>query len=122
MIAISGGSYNYLYCQDVGLIPDALARMAERLAGLPYAGTAAADTAEIVKSLERITELADRLSSVWHAIEWWDSGDRGEDQTRLVVEHYNTCACKPKLSWSDGSRWALECTALPRQADTAEAN
>ncbi|MGW2520448.1 hypothetical protein ACWC09_26235 [Streptomyces sp. NPDC001617] len=82
---MSGGSYDYLYFQvsEFGGHREQLERMAERLEGLSYATEAAAAT-------RRILELTgdERLTGVWRAVEWWDSGDYSEDQVRKAVAAY----------------------------------
>jgi hypothetical protein len=92
---VSGGAYNYLCFAD-GL--DGLAErredlesMADRLARLPWATGAAAETAELVSRLREIDALSENLSDlrqVWRAIEWWDSGDYGEAQAPGPVDIY----------------------------------
>lgn len=93
---ISGGSYNYLcdkaHCGEVVDIPADLSEMAERLAGLPYATKAAVDTAAVIEALRTAQEKARRLADVWHAIEWWDSGDWAEDQVMEVLAAYENPA------------------------------
>jgi hypothetical protein len=82
---VSGGSYNYLYLNapDLGGYRSHLEVMAERLEGLPYATEAAVATRLI------LTALDDKaLADVWHAVEWWDSGDIGEDQVREALAEY----------------------------------
>ena len=93
---MSGGSYNYLCDKarwgEVVDIPADLDEMAERLAGLPYAAKAAADTAAVIETLRTAQEQAKELADVWHAIEWWDSNDWGEDQAAKVIAGYETRA------------------------------
>jgi hypothetical protein len=82
---MSGGSYKYLYFQvsELGGNRGELESMAARLDGLPYAAQAAAATRRI---LEAISD--EKLAAVWRAVEWWDSGDYGEDQVREAVAEY----------------------------------
>lgn len=82
---MSGGSYDYLYfhAPDLGGRRGQLEAMAERLEGLPYAAKAAAATRRI------LADLGDEsLADVWHAVEWWDSADYGEEQVRDAVSKY----------------------------------
>jgi hypothetical protein len=92
---MSGGSYDYLCFSEFAEAPEPLRRMAERLAGLPYAAKAAADTAGIVDMLGEAARRAERLNDVWHAIEWWDSGDYGEDEARKVLAAYEAPTGQP---------------------------
>jgi len=94
---VSGGSYNYLcYAWDGldGLLgkESELEAMADRLAGLGYAEDAARETQELLVQLRQWKVCAqtrmDRLSPVWEAVEWWDSGDRGEDAVREELAKY----------------------------------
>lgn len=89
---MSGGSYNYLAIkannQDLCLVPDDLQRMADRLAGLPYATKAATDTAKVIEHLKAAQSHAEKVADVWYAVEWWDSGDWGEDQVKEALAKY----------------------------------
>lgn len=93
---MSGGSYGYLYRdQELGDLlgrQDDLRRMADRLAGLGDAADAAAETEELLVMLRqwqiRAEVRARRLADVWHAIEWWDSGDSGENRVREALAAY----------------------------------
>jgi hypothetical protein len=82
---MSGGSYDYLYFHvaELGGHSGMLETMAERLEGLPYATEAAVATRRILESIGD-----EKLAEVWRAVEWWDSGDYGEDQVRQVIEEY----------------------------------
>jgi hypothetical protein len=79
---MSGGSYDYLHfhAPELGGHRGQLEAMAERLEELPYAGGVAAATRHILAVLGD-----EALANVWRAVEWWDSGDYGEDQVRDAV-------------------------------------
>jgi hypothetical protein len=95
---MSGGSYNYLglICYDD--LGELLAKegdlrdMADRLAGLGYAEDAARETEELLTMLRQWKTRAEvrvrRLNDVWHAVEWWDSADWGEDRVREALAKY----------------------------------
>lgn len=94
---MSGGSYNYLCWHHDGLAAqhDDVANMAYRLEGLGYAAEPAADTRRVLelldqanKTVQEAEKVAARLTDVWHAIEWWDSCDWGEDQAREAIAAY----------------------------------
>lgn len=94
---MSGGSYNYLCYKDASMIWDStgtLSDMAQRLAGLGYAADAAAETESLLLLLRqaeiRIQTRIDRLSKVWRAVEWWDSGDSGEDGLKQALSEYRS--------------------------------
>lgn len=87
---MSGGSYDYLYtrARPLGDQRNDLERMAIRLEGLPWAAQAAAATRRCLTAIDDAERLAESLYDVWHAIEWWDSGDWGEERARQNVEGY----------------------------------
>lgn len=94
---MSGGSYDYLadHVSDptelIGRVRH-IERMAERLKGLPYARDAAMETERILAAIERlhvqVQVRAEALGGIWHAVEWWDSGDAGEDDVRAALAKY----------------------------------
>ncbi|MEU7831374.1 MULTISPECIES: hypothetical protein [unclassified Nonomuraea] len=93
VIVISGGSYSYLGDQarfyNLVLVPEAMTRMADRLAGLSYAADVAAETKAVIEHLEAAREMAAKLGEVWTAVEWWDSGDgRGEIDVHEALAKY----------------------------------
>ena len=92
---MSGGSYNYLYGNSVGSLLDeevTIQAMADRLAGLGYADDAAKETQDLLLSIRqfknRIGTMSERLSGVWQTIEWWDSGDSGEETFKKALMEY----------------------------------
>ncbi|MDH6610315.1 hypothetical protein M2164_005950 [Streptomyces sp. SAI-208] len=93
---MSGGSYNYLYgavdLEDLQAQRHNLEDMAQRLAGLGYAQDAARETEELIVLLRqweiRAAVRLKRLADVWHAVEWWDSCDSGEDAVREALAKY----------------------------------
>jgi hypothetical protein len=82
---MSGGSYNYLsyHAPDLGGHRHHLEAMADRLEGLPYGSKAAEATRSILAALDD-----EALANVWHAVEWWDSGDYGEDKVQAAIAKY----------------------------------
>lgn len=88
---MSGGSYNYICYADGGDIGSKLGdveAMAARLEGINPDGHAAADTREVLAIAAALEFAVGRLSKVWHAVEWRDSCDWGEDQMREVLDEY----------------------------------
>lgn len=93
---MSGGSYNYLFSKSPSLILETcqseLQEMADRLAGLGYAKDAAYETQALLLQLRqfenRIQASIDRLSTVWKAVEWTDSGDSGEESIKEALTKY----------------------------------
>ncbi|MGQ4343586.1 hypothetical protein [Streptomyces sp. SAS_275] len=93
---MSGGSYNYLYAaqdlQDLRSRRYDLEEMATRLAGLGYAQDAARETEELLLLLRQWETRAEvrmrRLADLWHAVEWWDSHDSGEDGVHEALAKY----------------------------------
>lgn len=88
---MSGGSYDYLcYAIDVGDLAGRrgdMASMAERLERSGYFAAARA-TRNVGLLLDSAMEAANALTDVWHAVEWADSGDYGEDQVREVIAKF----------------------------------
>jgi len=92
---MSGGSYNYLCdLDDTNLLDkqDDLQRMFDRLDRLGYAKDAARETQELLLIIRqfqnRASLIADRLRDVWKSVEWWDSGDWGEDEVKKFLNKY----------------------------------
>lgn len=92
---MSGGAFDYLYCKEAEQLfgsPSQLQEMADRLAGLPYAADAAKDAydllAIVTSQLVRVEAAQRRLADVFYAVEWWDSGDSGEDAVRKALAKY----------------------------------
>lgn len=92
---MSGGSYDYLFIkdpEDLLSMQDTVQSMSDRLAGLGYAPDAAQETQELLLTLRqfenRIHAITKRLSPVWRAVEWWDSGDSGEDGLVRALAEY----------------------------------
>ncbi|MGK5530881.1 hypothetical protein [Streptomyces sp. URMC 129] len=89
---MSGGSYNYLYCHVGGLEAQSgdIEAMAKRLEEMDFPGRhIAAEHTRLILSLFAAAEaLGQRLSDVWHAVEWRDSGDVGDDEVRHALEKY----------------------------------
>ncbi|WTW93645.1 hypothetical protein OG216_09765 [Streptomycetaceae bacterium NBC_01309] len=93
---MSGGSYNYL-C-DAHELADLLRRehdlkeMADRLAGMGGAEDAARETEELLVQLRQWKVRAEvrvrRLSDVWQAVEWEDSGDGHPGQIGEALSRY----------------------------------
>lgn len=94
---MSGGSYNYLcVASDIADLLEKrqeLKEMAERLEGLPWARDAAIETWQLIHYIDRVQVRTEAyiksLKEVWHAVEWWDSGDWGEDQVRATLAEFN---------------------------------
>lgn len=94
---MSGGSYDYLCFKDAPELCEGhhqanIEAMSQRLAGLGYAEDAARETEELLliirQSMIRIQVRAQRLSELWRAVEWWDSGDSGEDGLKESLVRY----------------------------------
>jgi len=94
---MSGGAYEYLYVW-AGDLDELIKRrgdleaMSERLSGLPYAKDAALETERLLAMIQRfeiqVRARGEALKDVWHAVEWWDSADYGEDQVKEALARY----------------------------------
>lgn len=92
---MSGGSYDYLchkQAEDLMTMERSLQAMSDRLAGLGYASDAALETQQLLLTIRqyqnRINASVERLNEIWRAVEWWDSGDSGEDGVKVALEKY----------------------------------
>lgn len=92
---MSGGSYDYLCFKGADELvchQGVIDEMASRLSGLGYAQDAARETFELLQIIRayetRVSVIRDRLEPIWRSIEWWDSGDSGEDRFKEDLEEY----------------------------------
>lgn len=91
---MSGGSFNYLCCRDVeDLInsQDDLESMRNALIKYGYEDIAK-DTQRLIEYIKSarctIETLGNMLESVFHAVEWYESGDYGKDTMIEILEKY----------------------------------
>lgn len=91
---MSGGSFNYLYCRDIDKLMNNtsdLEEMRDYLISYGYEDIAK-DTQrliEYIKSAECVIgTLKDMLEPVFHAVEWYESGDYGKEKMIEVLEKY----------------------------------
>lgn len=93
---MSGGSWNYLYCKDVdelmnGSSTELLQDMVDRLNSAGFKDVAK-DTQRLVEYIKsasiRIETLFEVLSPVFKAVEWFDSGDWGEETLNNEILKY----------------------------------
>lgn len=92
---MSGGSFNYLCCKEeladlCDHMPE-LERMRESLIKYGYEDIArdVQRLIEYIRSAEiRIKTLAEQLNDVFHAVEWYESGDYGKDSMIKHLEKY----------------------------------
>lgn len=91
---MSGGSFNYLYCRDIDELMNNtsdLEEMRDYLISYGYEDIAK-DTQrliEYIKSAECVIgTLKDMLEPVFHAVEWYESGDYGKEKMIEVLEKY----------------------------------
>ena len=93
---MSGGSWNYLFCKDIdelmnGSSTELLQDMVDRLNSAGFKDVAK-DTQRLVEYIKsasiRIETLFETLSPVFKAIEWFDSGDWGEETLNNEILKY----------------------------------
>lgn len=117
---VSGGRYDYLFvwASDLGELARRrhhLQKMSERLADLPYAREAARDTALLLARVDGLTADAAQhgqaLEEVWHAVEWWDSGDSGEGVVREAAARYREAQESPRPAGEETERDLAEARA-----------
>jgi len=112
---MSGGSYDYLFTRVHALDDQRtmLENMAVRLEGLPYAAEVAEQTRRVLRLVDVANALADSLTDVWRAVEWWDSGDSGEPAVIRECEAYRA----PALVAPEGDLRAPDPDMLYRMVD-----
>lgn len=91
---MSGGSYNYLCHKGASELvsnEDDLQAMSDRLAAMGYAD-AAKETLEVLLEIRRAKNRIDtrinRLSELWHAVEWFDSCDYSIDAVKSAISKF----------------------------------
>lgn len=88
---MSGGSYNYLCWNtdvyELGQRRSEVEAMAKRLEAMDYPAAARA-TRDVLRLLDGASRCASSLEDVWHAVEWRDSGDYGDDQVAEAVAKF----------------------------------
>lgn len=92
---MSGGSWEYLCHKGIDELVDSedvIQKMTERLIALGYAADAAKETQELVLVIRQFrnhgTMIADRLSEIWKAVEWVDSGDWTDGHIQSALKAY----------------------------------
>lgn len=94
---MSGGSYDYLYCKEGEDIfsyscKEWLERMSDDLSKLGYADDAAKETIQLLLTIRaaqnRIDVMKERLNPIFRAMEWWQSGDSGEECLKETLSEY----------------------------------
>jgi hypothetical protein len=93
---MSGGSYNYLAEHQPGHLEarrGSIEAMRDRLTeleaeGVPGAARAARLTRYVLIHLDLAEQRAQELADVWHAVEWRDSSDWGDDTMRQVLAEW----------------------------------
>lgn len=99
---MSGGSWNYLFCKDIdelmnGSSTELLQDMVDRLNSAGFKDVAK-DTQRLVEYIKsasiRIETLFETLSPVFKAVEWFDSGDWGEETlNNEILKYRNARLC-----------------------------
>lgn len=95
---MSGGSFNYLYSDDLDEVMCHMSTLNDMADALDssFPGTRAArDTrALIARTNEAFTawesEQMKALRDVWHDVEWWTSMDYSRDRAQAAVDNYRS--------------------------------
>lgn len=95
---MSGGSYNYLFCKETAdlfcatSLQDMEAIEAQLLScGYKDIAKDVRRLIEYINSAEnRISVLHKQLKDVFHAVEWYDSGDYGKATLQKKLEEYRS--------------------------------
>lgn len=104
---MSGGSYDYLFCKETCELFNysnirTLEEMESRFLGLGYDDIAKdfRRLIEYIKSANnRVEVLGNQLNGLMHDIEWYDSGDIGEDTLAKRVEKYRAKQPQTDCPW-----------------------
>lgn len=83
---MSGGSFEYMCWQDWHPTEDQLVAMVDAIEQIAPYSEAARQTRGLLARLRQID--ASGLRDVWRAVEWWKSGDWGEDQAVEEIERF----------------------------------
>ena len=93
---MSGGSWDYLCYKDADEIfqyEDLLEKMVDRLSREGFEDVAR-ETHELVCIMRqyrvRANTIINRLSPVWRAVEWNDSGDSGQERIIAAINEYRS--------------------------------
>lgn len=98
---MSGGSFDYLCYVDAEEIGRRLGAVEDMASALEdVCPEAAAATREIADQVRGVQPKVDALKDLWHAVEWWHSGDYGRDQAEDAVAKYRAARAvsEPGLS------------------------
>lgn len=90
---MSGGAFDYVSSGSIDMIGRRWGTFAEMVAELAKAAPDAQATKQSLAIYEKIKAMDDgqydsALCKVWHAFEWWQSGDWGEEDFRKALEAY----------------------------------
>lgn len=92
---MSGGSFDYLCWKELDSLFESscvLDEMAEALEALGYADDAAEATRAFQVRLfaveDELIAIKEPLVLLWKAMEWWKSGDSGEDDVKNELAEY----------------------------------
>lgn len=103
---MSGGSYDYVsvWAGDLGELAThrgSLRDLSDDLTKEFPGSKAAVDTAALVAVLFQDPDPSAGLGDVWHAQEWWQSGDWGRESVQRAVDAYEQRGrpLAPYLSW-----------------------
>jgi hypothetical protein len=107
---MSGGSFDYLCFKDIEFPHGTLEDMARELDALGPS-KAASDTRALIASLAECQALVERLRDVWQDVEWWRSGDSGQDRALEGVSRYEANAPREVKRTHAGATCSQFCTA-----------
>lgn len=93
---MSGGSFNYICWKEGSDLFEPhnvqeLERMVDTLEVLGYED-AARETYDLIRTIKqariRVSTMHDRLSEVFHAVEWYESGDSSPERIEEAIKNY----------------------------------
>lgn len=89
---MSGGSYNYLcYADhsDIGNKTEDLQEMIDRLKELCFEDIAN-ESYLVLEHIKKTDKMINKLSEIWKAVEWMDSGDWGLENVNQEIENFRS--------------------------------
>lgn len=108
---MSGGAYGHLcwFTDEVFGREESVRGMADRVSELAPGSDAACELRSIVAALAGAAERLDKMEELLKAVEWYDSGDRGEEQAVAAIAEF-------KREPSDIAKLQERAVELTRQA------
>jgi len=83
---MSGGSFEYLCYWEI----EAHGALLDMAMALADDSPERDETEDIWTAIQDLNDRILKMRDVWHAVEWEQSGDYGQDQVRSAIERYRS--------------------------------